>query len=286
MKTVKKPIAILLCFLLLSFSFTLLSFAEEPLHYVVLGDSIAKGTGLMNADKACYGKIVADTCGYSYANYGVDGHTTDDLLGRLAEENVRNDVTRANIISISIGGNDYRHSGLIGLLFDALVKKDYSKADRIAEKYYMNLCSIMGVINELNADAVILMQTMYNPQTGTIRPAYQQAADRINAAIARYDAEYPDDIVIVDVGTALGSDGKNYAADAMHPSARGNEIIAKLIVDILYSMNLTDKTELVINTTGMTNLLYPARAVEILGVVFTVLGKFHDIFERIGNMFS
>lgn len=285
MKTAKKTIAVLLCFLMLSFSFSVISFAEEPLHYVVLGDSIAKGTGLMNEDEACYGRIVADTCGYSYANYGVDGHTTDDLLGRLSEENVRNDVIKADIISISIGGNDYRHSGLVGLLFDALVKKDYSKADRIAEKYYNNLCRIMGIINELNDDAVILMQTMYNPQMGTIRPAYQQAADRINAAIARYDAEYPDDIVIVDVGTTLGSDEKNYAGDAMHPSAEGNEKIARLIVDTLYSMNLTDKTELQINTKGKTNVLYPARAVEILGVIFTALGKIYDIFDKVGNMF-
>ena len=285
MRTIKKPVAILLCVLMLSLSLSVLAFAEETLHYVVLGDSIAKGTGLMNEDEACYGRIVADTCGYSYANYGVDGHTTDDLLGRLSEENVRNDVIKADIISISIGGNDYRHSGMISLLFDALVKKDYAKVDRIAEKYYNNLCRIMGVINELNADAVVLMQTMYNPQMGTIRPAYQQAADRINAAIARYDSENPDDIVIVDVGSALGADSKNYAGDAMHPSARGNEIIAKLIVDTLYSLNLTDKTELQINTEGKTNVLYPARAVEILGVMFTALGKIYDIFAKVKNMF-
>lgn len=286
MKTMKKSVAVILCFIMLAVSFSTVSFAEEPLFYVVLGDSIAKGTGLMNADEACYGKIVADTCGYGYANYGVDGHTTENLLGRLDEEKVAEDVKRADIISVSIGGNDFRKGGLVELLFDAMVKEDYSRADRIAEKYYNNLCNILGIINELNPDAVILMQTLYNPQTGTVREAYQQAADRVNAAIYRYSTENPDEIVIIDVASALGSDGKNYAGDAMHPSARGNEIIAELIVGVLFSLELTDQTEIVVNTKGLTNILYIARAIEILGVIFGAFGQINRLFEKIGNLFS
>lgn len=55
---------------------------EESQHFVVLGDSIAYGSGLSNPKGAVYGKIVADTNGYSYENYAVPGHTTQKLLRR------------------------------------------------------------------------------------------------------------------------------------------------------------------------------------------------------------
>ena len=42
--------------------------AEQPL-YVVLGDSIAYGSGLSNPREAVYGRIVADTNGYDYENF-------------------------------------------------------------------------------------------------------------------------------------------------------------------------------------------------------------------------
>lgn len=280
MKTMKKTVAVLLCLVMMSVSFCTVSFAEEELFYVVLGDSIAWGTGLMNAEDACYGKIVADTCGYDYANYGVDGHTSQNLIERLSETKVIEDVKRADIISISIGGNDFRKSGMLELLFDVIVKEDYEKADKVAESYYNNLCTIMSIINENNPDAVVLMQTMYNPQLGTVRDAYQEAADRINEAILRYTQEYPGEMEVIDVGTALGDDGDNFAGDAMHPSAQGNEIIAKLIVDRLAELGLTDKTEIVVNEKGITNILYIARAVEILGVIFGALNKIYSVFNR------
>ena len=95
------------------------------------------------------------------------------------------------MISISIGGNNFLMNNLIGLMADALIKKDYSEFDAIAAGFYEQFCEIMDIINANNADAYVLLQTIYNPQTGHLRDVYQQGADRLNAEMMRYESEHP-----------------------------------------------------------------------------------------------
>ncbi len=247
----KKITAIILSFVMLFGMLGICGYAEnEKPFYLVLGDSIAYGSGISNSREACYGKIVADTNGFDYANHSVPGHTTTNLINRLKDETVIADLKKADIISISIGGNDFLMSNLIGLMFDSIVLGNHGKFDTIADGFYENLCEIVDVINSHNEDAVILMQTLYNPQSGYLREPYQQGADRINAAIEKFNSENPGEIVIVDVGTALGDDMANYADDEIHPSAKGNEIIAETILDKLEELELGSDSSPVIAEKG------------------------------------
>lgn len=275
----KKVLSVLLSVLLVFGCLSVGAFAaEDTLHYVVLGDSIAYGSGLTNPVNACYGKIVADTNGYTYANHSIPGHTTKNLLNRLADETVAADVAKADIINISIGGNNFLTNNLIGLMFDALVKKDYSAFDTIADGFYAQFCEIMDVINELNADAVVLMQTIYNPQTGHLRDVYQQGADRLNAAMYRYNDEHSGEIVIVDVATALSDTMDNFADDGIHPSAMGNEKIAVAVLETLCELSLGSTAEPVINEAGIDFELSPifSGMLSLYANVFHFLGKIYD----------
>ena len=78
MKIIKKIISLTLA-LVLCVSLCIPAFAEgdgKKINYLVLGDSIANGYGLMNSESAVYGKIVADTNGYSYINESYGGGET------------------------------------------------------------------------------------------------------------------------------------------------------------------------------------------------------------------
>lgn len=277
----KKAVALIIS---LSMIFGMLCLAvsaqDEKLYYVVLGDSIAYGSGISNSREACYGKIVADTNGYDYVNHAIPGHTTTNLIRRLNEETVIEDIRKADLISISIGGNDFLMSNLIGLMFDAIVLGDYSEYDRIAEGFYENFCSIVDIINSHNEDAVILMQTLYNPQSGELRDPYQQGADRINAAIEKYAQEHPGEIVIVDVGTALGDDMANFAEDEIHPSAKGNEIIAQTVLDKLCELEIEEDTAPVINESGKDisiPVIFTA-TLRIAGYIFSLMADVYGFF--------
>ncbi len=277
----KKLTAILLSLIMILGMFAVNGYAEdEKRFYLVLGDSIAYGSGISNSREACYGKIVADTNGYEYANHAVPGHTTTNLINRLSQETVVADLKKADIISISIGGNDFLMSNLIGLMFDSIVLNDYTEYDKIAEGFYTNLCEIIRIINSHNADAVILMQTLYNPQSGYLRAPYQEGADRINAAIERYNAENPGEIVIVDVGTALGDNMENYADDEIHPSAAGNEIIAEIILDKLHELDFGNDAAPVINEEGK-DIEIPAiftAGLRMAGAVFNAISVIYSFF--------
>ena len=107
MKTTKKIIAVIL-FIIFAFGcFSLTASANSGLNYLVLGDSIGVGQGLLNPTEACYGKVVADTNGYKYKNYAVGGYTTGNLLGYMEVDFVDEAIREADIISLSIGGNDF-----------------------------------------------------------------------------------------------------------------------------------------------------------------------------------
>lgn len=280
----KKFIAIILSLTMIFCVFTVCGYAEnEKPFYLVLGDSIAYGSGISNSREACYGKVVADTNKYDYANHSIPGHTTTNLINRLSDETVIADLEKADIISISIGGNDFLMSNLIGLMFDSMVKDDHSEFDKIAEGFYTNFCKIIDIINSHNEDAVILMQTLYNPQSGYLRAPYQQGADRINAAIEKYSSENPGEIVIVDVASALGDDMANYADDEIHPSAQGNEIIAKVILNKLYELNLGSDAAPVIAAKG-EDIEIPAiftSTLRIAGFVFNAISVVYNFFTGI-----
>ena len=238
--------AVMLVSLPLAFAFA----AEEKPFYLVLGDSIGYGSGLKNSKDACYGRIVADTNGYDYANDAVPGHTTQNLLSRLAVPSVKEHVQNADIISISIGGNNFLLGNIAKVCFDVMVMSDTSSAEKIIEGFYTDYCKIIETIRSLNPDAVILMQTLYNPQTGYIGEAYQTCIDMLNDAIRRYADGHPGEIEIVDVAAALKDSENDFAADRIHPSVAGNEKIAVEVLKKLVELNLGKTAEPVITTKG------------------------------------
>lgn len=273
----KKLLSVLLSIVLAFSCMSIIAFAEEePIDYVVLGDSIAFGAGMINTVDACYGKIVAETNGYNYANHSIPGITSGVLLTMVSDgEKIRASIEEAEIISISIGGNNYLTNNIVGLAFDCLVKKDMKNFDQIAEVFYSEFCAIMDKINEINPDAVVLMQTLYNPQDAAAGIVYAEGGNKLNEMIRKYDTEHPGEIVIVEVGEALNSDRNNFADDKIHPSAAGNEIIAREVLGVLYELGLGENTEPVINTKGL-DLIMPisyALLVDIVCKLFQMLGN-------------
>lgn len=280
----KKALSVILSVLMIMSCFVLSVSAESTeTDYLVLGDSIAYGSGLTNPVEAVYGKIIADTYGFNYKNHSVPGHTTGNLLKRLQNEEVIAAVKDAEIISISIGGNNFLMSNLIGLMFDAMVKDDYSEMDRIAEGFYNEFSEVMDVIRENNPDAVVLMQTLYNPQSGELRKVYGEGQKRLNEMVNKYNEENPGDIIIVEVGAALGDDMECFAADDIHPSAKGNELIAEEIIKTMSDKGIAEYKDPVIATEGIdfgNGFSFPF--LDFFVKVFTFLGK---IYSFLANLF-
>lgn len=277
----KRVLTVILCAALLLGAVIVPAYAADRPVYVVLGDSIAFGSGLLNPREAVYGRIVADTDGYEYYNYAVPGHTTGNLLRRMGEKTVKEAIVKADIINISIGGNNFLLDNLNGLMYDGIVKKDYSRIDAIAEGVYKDIGTVVDTIRELNPDAAIILQTLYNPQTGYVGEVYLQGRDRINAAIRAFDEARPGEIIVADVGSVLTDSGSDFAEDRIHPSASGNEKIARVILETLYENGLGTETEPVIAVKGID-----AHGAGVFTVFVNFYGLIFHIFSIVRDLFS
>lgn len=275
----KKIISILIAVAII-FSFCSLTVsAEEQKNLVVFGDSISYGYGLKENTRAVYGKIVADTIGYNYKNLSFgEGETTASLLAKVKEADTQKEIKNADIILLSICGNDYflddnREINVLRIakMFITWLKKDYSEIDSIATNAKKNFYAIIDTVKSVNPDVKIVLQTVYNPWYGPAGIFCGEGMARANSVITDYLKDNPGSFYLVDVATAFRTHKEYVADDSVHPSSAGNEVIAKLIVDELRNQGVTNATELVIKTKGTDYNLY-IDTIPVLGeTVFKVV---------------
>ena len=70
-----------------------------------LGDSITTGYGLAENETG-FAKQVADSNGYTLTNLAQDGATSTDLLEVVTSEANADTLKNADLITVTIGGND------------------------------------------------------------------------------------------------------------------------------------------------------------------------------------
>lgn len=247
----KKAVSLVLAALMI-LSVCVCSYAtEEPLKYVVIGDSIAFGAGVYNPIEACYAKIVTDTNSYSYQNDSVSGFKSVQFLEYInTNEKTIEDIASADILNLSIGGNDFIQEKLPILIVKALAFDDYSMFDEITESFRANFEKIIARIKELNPNCTLLVQNIYNPRYDYAREVYAYGLGLVNSVFTGYLEEHPGAYEIIDVCSAFDEKQELIANDEVHPSAKGNEVIARLVLEKLYELGLGTQTEPVINEKG------------------------------------
>lgn len=217
----------------------------EKTDYVAFGDSIAAGFGLSSPSEA-YPTILAETLGFKLSNLAQNGQTSEELKARIAglSKKEKDMVSEAQLITISIGGND-----LIGeknrkvVLSEALLSVlsgDYTMSDEMTEIYQTlkdNLVASVSMLRELNPDAVILLQTLYNPYLGgEYTYLGYNIGDRLDYYVQKINETYEDarqesdQFFIVDVSEQMnGVPEYFYTTFDFHPTAAGHEAIAKIL---------------------------------------------------------
>ena len=94
-----------LCLALSLLPASALAAGGEQKSYVALGDSITTGYGLAENETG-FAKQVADSNGYTLTNLAKDGATSSMLLTSLSDSEVSSAIASADLITVTIGGND------------------------------------------------------------------------------------------------------------------------------------------------------------------------------------
>ncbi len=240
----RKFLAILLSLAML---FTLLppgaALAASP-SYVALGDSITTGYGLAEGETA-FPRTVANNVDATLTNLAADGETSASLLTKLQkDESVKTAVSDADVITITIGGNDLMDAlyeylaasyntthpdapttakqikemltgqggavniGTLWLLITPLTQFPTSSEFTTAvDTFSTNLSSIVSQIKMLNESARIVVATQYNPYSHLSNSTIDSVVTAFNNGIQRLNEKISSqtDIKVADVYTAFSS---------------------------------------------------------------------------------
>lgn len=201
------------------------------IYYVALGDSIATGTtsrgttssyveGLYNHLISIYPSHIV-----TMQNLAHDGDASYDLYMKLKNDPLfQDDIKKANVISISIGGNNVLPAGK-----NFFTTIDLSIAEAGTKSFEYEYDLIIKEIRILNTTAKIISSTLYNPYNSVSISGYtndpnlnkqiQPFIDRINAKIKGIsDSNY----VVADVYSKFldySGQGKMGSITYFYPSA-------------------------------------------------------------------
>ncbi|OEH84901.1 hypothetical protein BHU72_06825 [Desulfuribacillus stibiiarsenatis] len=136
-------------------------FGEDTIVVVVMGDSIARGMGDETGDgltSELVNLFQENEKQVEVVNIAVDGLESDELLELIESEQTDELLQRADLILISIGGNDLR-----GVLRGDMSILKTGEIDEIQEGYLDNVSNSIDYIRELNEESYIAFVGLYNP---------------------------------------------------------------------------------------------------------------------------
>lgn len=267
-----KLLLLILAFVLLLSSFQTAAAAEDETLYLAIGDSITEGTGMTSEEDIFVSQLssqLKDTKNNLVTyNLGKKGYTVSDTIKCIQTPENEKLLKQADYITITAGGNDVL--SLAAEAAKAITSKDYSKAKKIPKVMksettaklmlsYMNtdeiqskisdftttfankLHSLLNAIKEKNNHGTIMIQTVYNPASGSEYTSLSECVDtvivKINAIIKEEVSEREDEnIKLLDTYTLFKNQSDNYVRineDDIHPTKEGHTLIAKGLYDLI-----------------------------------------------------
>lgn len=199
---------------------------------LVLGDSLSHGTG--DPSGRGYATDVLDSLRRDgpaeSINLAVAGAESSDLVLLLERENVRSIARSADLILVSIGGNDLSHSlGGAGAPTEALTAVTAARS-----RFARNLRTILETIREANPTAPVRLIGLYQPFSAEGREARIGASMILswNSLALETALAHPDVAVVPVFDLFQGRPGR-LATDRFHPNRDGYRAIADRVIQSL-----------------------------------------------------
>lgn len=236
--------------------------AGDIQRITVLGDSISSGYGLNDGERS-YASYLGEYFGAEVENFAADGKTTAQLLELLeGNDTVTKSIGKSELICVSIGGNDVMDvffDELIGIAggfsvqpsegsfgfspeaIQELILSFSSSLGPAAAEAGENIKKIAEGIEEINPEARVIFQTIYNPfetDDENMKPVYSPIytftsiyLGTINSSIRNsFGLEYADIQNKFKGGCTLYTNINNMD---IHPNKIGHLLIAEEIVQQL-----------------------------------------------------
>lgn len=208
--------------------------AAKDLTVVALGDSLTRGTG--DDSGMGYVGLVTEELkerlnpgDIQVYNLGINGQTSQELLQQLGQQNIGRQMEEADVILMTIGGNDLFQQG------ETLFDLNLEKVQRLQETFLANLQQIFTTIRKHNSQATIFILGLYNPfidlddsnVTNTVVRGWNHATELTAGQFEKIVFVPTFDLFQLSVNEYLYS-------DKFHPNHAGYELISERLAPLIH----------------------------------------------------
>ena len=193
---------------------------------IILGDSLARGTG-DEMGLGIGGRFVEDLRqrhirANDIVNLAVNGARTGDLLQQMQSHNVRALLAQANVIIVSIGGND--------LWGDNWRNAAPQNPELVMDEVLARIGDIVSTIRAANPDARLYIIGLYNPFADSrMGVMLSRFINDWNSKLIDRFARDPNVVVVQTADIFKWRD--RLSLDRFHPGNEGYALIARRIAD-------------------------------------------------------
>lgn len=222
------------------------SFIPKDVEIVSVGDSLTQGVG----DSTNQGgyipylkkdlETLKEVRSANFRNYGVKGNRTDQLEKRLDQKEIKKAIKKADLVIITIGGND-----VMQVFKDNFSSLQVSKFEQALVGYKKRLGEIIETIRKNNPETGIVLVGIYNPfmkwfsdikEVDEIIKEWNQASEQILTKYSKTKF-----IPIFDI---FENQEENLLyTDYFHPNDHGYKLMAKRIFSYLDNNKLAQFIE-------------------------------------------
>ncbi|GAB6936148.1 MAG: GDSL-type esterase/lipase family protein [Calditerricola sp.] len=206
--------------------------SDTAIRLVGLGDSLTRGAGdpegLGYLGRLRQQVAEARKQPVYVHNLAVNGYRSDQLLNRLRTEPAfRQTVARADLITLSIGGNDLRVAA-------QETGVDLAHAQRVFDETLVRVVQIVTELRAINPRAPIVYVGLYNPYARWPEgEAITALIERWNAEVAARTAHIPNVAVVPLVDVFRFHLDEYLAVDRFHPNDAGYAAIAERLWQVV-----------------------------------------------------
>ncbi|MFZ7944305.1 MULTISPECIES: SGNH/GDSL hydrolase family protein [Bacillaceae] len=218
-------------------------FYPRKLTIVSAGDSLTQGVGDSTGQGGYlpYLKTMLEKekgiQEVDFYNFGVKGNRTTQLLKRLKTPEMKDVLQRADLIILTIGGND-----IMKVVKDNISNLQISDFIKEKDSYRGHLTQIIDTIVQENPNASIVLVGLYNPFSmwfSDIKEMDQIVAEW-NQVGQHVIANYPHTYFVEIEDVFLNAAENLLYTDHFHPNDKGYELIAERLNETLSERVIPD----------------------------------------------
>jgi len=220
-------------------------FIPKTVKLVALGDSLTKGIGDESEQGGYVGRVTdmleqeEEIKEVQVENFGIKGHKTTNLQQRLKEEEVVQALKEADIIIMTIGGND-----IMNVVRQNIFSLDFEPFRNEQADFERRLNDIFTTIRSLNSSAPIIFVGLYNPfkfMLPNLTEIDQIIDEWNNASKQMITSDENGVFVPVDDIFSSQMDHRLLYKDEFHPNKSGYTLMADRIYQTMTDADITMK---------------------------------------------